>query len=71
MKIVHFAEEFSYCIHHIGGYFNGISVLKLSYTERFSNRLSIKHRLAHNNSKMRLFSLSLLVNQHKKLCKYE
>ena len=65
-NMVHIAEEFSYCIHHIGEYCNGISVLVISYAfKSFSNHLSIKHRLAHKNSKMRLFSLTLLVNQSK------
>ena len=57
----------NHCVHHIGEYCNGTSVLNLSYAERFSNCLSIKHRHAHKNSKMRLSSLTLLVtsNQNK------
>ena len=61
-NMVHFAKEFSYCIHRIGEYCNRISVLVLSYAfKSYSNCLSIKHRLSHKNSKMRLSSLTLLV----------
>ena len=61
-NMVHFDKEFSFCIHHIGEYCNGISVLVLCYAfNSFSNCLSFKHRLAHKNSKMRIPSLTLLV----------
>ena len=64
-NMVHFAEEFSNCIHHIGEYCNGISVLMLYYAfKRFTNCLSIKQRFAHRNIKMRLSSLTLFLTQN-------
>ena len=56
--MVHFADEFSYNIHHEGESFN--SIFNFSAFESFSNCLSIKLCLTYEDSNMRFFCLKLV-----------